>query len=306
MSLPSPSPGDEPSRASSAAGASTVPSAAPVSTVPSAAPVLPPVGRTAVAAARVRAHESSRPDRLFDDPLAARFVAAAHADNQPAPAPPGDEGTRRRALAFHVIVRTRFYDDFLLAAGRDGIRQVVLLGAGLDSRAYRLPWAPGTQMYEVDLPPVLEYKRDVLAAAGLGPNCERHPVSADLAGDWPAGLVDAGFRPTAPTAWLAEGLLVYLDDPSATALLRRVTSWSAPGSRLALEGGTAASAAGAGRARPIGVEALWRGGLDGDPAGWLAAAGWRPVGHPLAAIAHGYGRAVGGPSRSSLLTATRP
>ncbi len=275
-------------------------------------PVLPPVGQTAVSAARVRAHESVRPDRLFEDPLAARLVAgaAAGAGNGAADRPPGERTGRQLALAFHVIVRTRFYDDFLLAAARDGVRQIVLLGAGLDSRAYRLAWPPGTRVYEVDLPPVLAYKQNVLTGGGQHPTCDRHPVPADLAGEWSAGLMDAGFQPAAPTAWLAEGVLVYLDGPAAEQLLSQVTNRSGPGSRLALEGGRpgrrpAGIAPATADSRPVGVEALWRGGLDGDPADWLAAAGWRPLGHPLADLARDYGRPASRPSHSTLLTATR-
>ncbi|MEV4259539.1 SAM-dependent methyltransferase, partial [Spirillospora sp. NPDC049652] len=134
------------------------------------------VGRTALGVARMRAAEHRRPDRLFTDPFAAAFAAAGP------PAPPGRDGPMRDLLILQVIVRTRFYDDYLRAAADAGIRQVVLLAAGLDTRAFRLDWPAGTRLFEVDLPDVLAFKAATLADAE--PRCERAAVAADLREEW--------------------------------------------------------------------------------------------------------------------------
>src|SRR5215468_4699251 len=171
------------------------------------------VSKTAIGVALVRAMESQRPDRLFNDPFAMRFIAAApeylseraqrrQSEGGDGPTPMG------AALAAHIAVRTRFYDTYLLQACGQGCRQVVLLAAGLDSRAYRLDFPPGVRLFELDLPPVLAFKERVLA--GHTPNCERIAVPVDLSTEWAGALRQAGFDPTAPTAWLIEGLLIYL------------------------------------------------------------------------------------------------
>ncbi|WP_344339923.1 SAM-dependent methyltransferase, partial [Kitasatospora putterlickiae] len=150
---------------------------------------LSPVSRTALSVALVRAYESSRPDALFDDPYAAAFATAA---GVPLPAS-GPRGALAEALVAHGTLRTRFYDDRLLAAGAD---QVVLLAAGLDTRAHRLEWPAGTRLFELDLHPVLDFKDQVLDGLGAEPGCRRTVLSADLLDSrWPARLVDAGFDP---------------------------------------------------------------------------------------------------------------
>jgi methyltransferase (TIGR00027 family) len=202
----------------------------------------------------------------------------------------------RQLLALHVVVRTRFYDDYLLAAG---CRQVVLLAAGLDARAFRLPWPAGTRVFELDLPEVLAVKDRVLAAQAARPACARTAVAVDLREDWPSALLAAGFEPAEPTAWLIEGLLVYLTAEQAAALLTTVRALSAAGSRLATEGTGVAQVA---RTRQ-GVTALWRGGLD-DPPGWLARHGWRAEVHGFADLAATYGGPLPGPAASGFVTAT--
>src|SRR5690606_4919647 len=99
---------------------------------------------TALWTVRMRAHESARDDALFHDPLAAAFLASA-ADPG---APPGS-GPLQQVLPDWLAVRTRFFDDHLLAAARAANRQVVLVGAGLDTRAHRLDWPDDTQVFEV-------------------------------------------------------------------------------------------------------------------------------------------------------------
>ncbi|MGW4248949.1 SAM-dependent methyltransferase [Nocardia sp. NPDC004722] len=135
----------------------------------------------------------------------------------------------------HQIARTRYFDDFLAAATAAGIRQVVILAAGLDSRAYRLTWPQGTSLYELDRPQVLAFKRETLAAAGHEPGAQRHEVAVDLREDWPKSLRESGFDPALPTAWLVEGLLIYLTPAAQDQLFSRIAALSAPGSRVAIE-----------------------------------------------------------------------
>lgn len=180
--------------------------------------------------AAIRARETERPDALFRDPLAAILA--------------GDEGfalDRRMAELGDsanpaVEIRTRYFDDLLPRAARErGLAQVVLLAAGMDSRAVRLEWPAGTRLFELDRPELLALKERLLAGAGAVPRCDRRVVGVDLAGDWPPGLVAAGFEPKERSLWLAEGLLVYLPERAVEALLARVRDLAAPGSVLACD-----------------------------------------------------------------------
>ncbi|MFD0331603.1 SAM-dependent methyltransferase [Streptacidiphilus monticola] len=205
---------------------------------------------------------------------------------------------RERALAAQVIVRTRFYDACLSASTS---RQVVLLAAGLDARAYRLDWPPGTRVFEADLEPVLEFKQRVLDASGAQPRCERVPVPVDLRrDDWPEVLRAAGFDPGQPTAWLVEGLLVYLSREEAAGVLSRLTGASAPGSTLALERSAH------GRIPPVeGVTTLWQGGLGAGTADRLREHGWDVTLTNLGEAAQRYGRPFAKPTESAFVTAVR-
>jgi methyltransferase (TIGR00027 family) len=168
------------------------------------------VGKTALGVAMVRAHESRRDDQLFDDPYAEAFVAAApHAFDaeQRAAAAGGDMASWGRAFWARAVVRTRFFDDYVLDAAAGSIRQVVLLAAGLDTRAFRLSWPRGMCRYELDLPAMLRFKERVLAERTAVARCERIAVAVALRTDWAVPLRDAGFQADSPTAWLAEGLL---------------------------------------------------------------------------------------------------
>jgi methyltransferase (TIGR00027 family) len=252
---------------------------------------LPAVSRTAVGVAALRAYENDRPDRLFEDPYATAFFEAGRS---------ALPGTGRESLQAglgalmypQVVIRTRFFDDYLLEAG---CAQVVLLAAGLDARAFRLAWPPGTRLFEVDLPEVLAFKDDVLTAHGAEPACERVVVRADLREDWATALREAGFDPAVPTAWLAEGLLIYLSYEDAEGLLTTVGELSAPGSRVSFEhrpGDEPDSLVSRARAAEGGeqVTGLWLGGLRNTAPEWLAAHGWRPSTVTRAELAAGYGR----------------
>lgn len=147
------------------------------------------VGKTALGVAMVRVHESRRADRLFEDPYAEAFLQAAPATfdtEQRAAARGGDMASWGVAFWSHAVIRTRFFADYLIKAAGDGIRQLVLLAAGLDTRAFRLPWPDGVRLYELDLREVLRFKDRVLAARTAIARCERTVVPVDLREDWPA------------------------------------------------------------------------------------------------------------------------
>jgi methyltransferase (TIGR00027 family) len=203
------------------------------------------VGTTAVFVAAARAAETKRDNPLIRDPYAKLLVDGAGsggwefmADEEfiakVAAADP-EVATIFEHMGAYQAVRTHFFDEFFADAVAAGIRQVVILASGLDSRAYRLDWPAGTTVFEIDQPKVLEYKATALAASGAIPSAQRHEVPIDLRNDWPAALRAAGFDATAPTAWLAEGLLMYLPADAQDLLFERVTELSAPGSRIAVE-----------------------------------------------------------------------
>ena len=161
------------------------------------------VGPTALGVAMARAGESSAACPLFDDPFAQVFIDAAVARGWEKPT--GAMAERIRALSGYAASRTKWFDEFFIAAGAHGVEQSVILGAGLDSRAWRMPWVSGSVVFEIDQPQVLEFKLDVLRAHGADPNARYVPVPVDLRQDWPKALRDAGFDITQPAAWSARG-----------------------------------------------------------------------------------------------------
>jgi methyltransferase (TIGR00027 family) len=140
-----------------------------------------------------------------------------------------------RRAAEGMAVRTRHFDTLFTDAAAVGVRQAVILAAGLDARAYRLAWPAGTTIYELDQPEVIAFKGETLAQLGAEPAADRRPVAIDLRENWPKALRDNGFDPTQPTAWIAEGLLIYLPPEAQDLLFDRVDELSAPGSRVATE-----------------------------------------------------------------------
>jgi methyltransferase (TIGR00027 family) len=243
---------------------------------------LPGVSRTAVWLAALRAAESARPDRLFDDHLAAAFAEAAAPGGGLSLGPPG-------ASEF-LAIRIRFYDEFLRTAGA---RQVVLLAAGLDSRAFRLDWPPGVRLFEVDLPELFSFKESVLASQGAVARCGRTVVAADLREDWARPLLAAGFDRAEPTAWLAEGLLPYLTMAECDALLSTIGTLRTAGDRLALDhmsGAADERAAVRETAETVrSMGASWKSTMD-DPAGWLAGYGWQATTARVPELGERYGR----------------
>lgn len=114
-------------------------------------------------------------------------------------------------------------------------RQVVLLAAGMDARAFRLEWPPGTRLYELDRPEVLSAKDTVVDYLGIHPSCERHTVGANLEQPWEQALLDAGYEVQEPSVWLIEGLLFYLSPTTVRTVLEAVSSLAAEGSRLGMD-----------------------------------------------------------------------
>jgi methyltransferase (TIGR00027 family) len=191
-----------------------------------AAPIRP-LEATARWTAAVRAAESAREDRLFDDPWADALAG-----------PEGRSWLDQRSpdSVVPIVLRTRYFDDWLgLISERDAIRQVVLMAAGLDTRAIRLKWPDHVDLFELDQPAVLRRKDKILAAAGARPRCSRRAVEADLAGEWTDALLEAGFDRSRPSGWLLEGFLFYLPGKNITRLLDAVTDLAAPGSQMGFD-----------------------------------------------------------------------
>lgn len=230
-----------------------------------------PLQATARWTAAVRAGERRRPDPLVDDPWAEALA--------------GEEGmawlaARPPESVTPIALRTRYFDDWLRIAAIDGgRRQVVLLAAGLDTRAWRLPWAAGTTVFELDRAAVLDAKEAVMAAAGAVPTARRVAVDADLAGDWGAALLGAGFDPAVPSAWLAEGILFYLPDDAVARVLATVSGLAAPGSVLGFDIPNAAVLTSPYTKAWLDMQAAagapWVGTID-DPATVLDGLGWTP------------------------------
>ena len=200
------------------------------------------VGATALGVAASRAAETAGSNPLIRDEFARVLVSSAGpawarlTDPELAWLDGDEDGRRAHRIGIdYQAVRTHFFDEYFDDAAEAGIRQVVILAAGLDSRAYRLNWPDGTAVYEIDQPKVLEYKTGILQQHGAAPTASRRPVPIDLRDDWPAALAAAGFDRTRPTAWLAEGLLPYLPSDAQDRLFEMFTALSAPGSQVAIE-----------------------------------------------------------------------
>jgi methyltransferase (TIGR00027 family) len=254
------------------------------------------VGATATGVAVGRALASRAASPLINDPFAEPLVRAVGVDfftrlasGELNPAEVDDNGEwGMQRMRDMMAVRTRFFDDFFLDAANGGIRQVVILASGLDARAYRLPWPPGTVVYEIDQPRVIEFKTTTLAELGAAPTADRRSVAVDLRHDWPTALRGAGFDPTEPTAWSAEGLMPFLPPEAQDALLDNITTLSAAGSRLATENMPDASRSvpvmadrireATERWRDHGFDVemtdLWYGGDRNDIVEYLASHGW--------------------------------
>jgi methyltransferase (TIGR00027 family) len=198
------------------------------------------VGATATMVAAARAAATKRPQPVIDDPFAEALVRAVGIDvftriatgELDTVETEGGVGFPRMIDTF--AARARFYDDYFAAAGNAGLRQVVIVASGLDSRPYRLSWPAGTTVYEIDQPEVIEFKAATLSKLGATPTAEHRTVGIDLRQDWPGALRRAGHDPAAPTAWLAEGVLIgFLPPEAEVRLLDSIDSLSSAGSRVA-------------------------------------------------------------------------
>jgi methyltransferase (TIGR00027 family) len=196
------------------------------------------VGATATAVAARRAMASKGPDPLIDDPYAEPLVRAVGVDAfikmVDGDVDLGDDepGFTLHRLAEGMAVRTRFFDTFFADAAAAGVRQAVILAAGLDTRAYRLAWPSGMAVFEIDQPEVIEFKTRTLADLGAAPSADRKAVAVDLRNDWIGALQDKGFDSQKPTAWIAEGLLGYLPPDAQDRLFDNITTLSFSGSRI--------------------------------------------------------------------------
>jgi methyltransferase (TIGR00027 family) len=206
------------------------------------------VGATALGVASARAVETESQNPLISDPFARVFLDAAgngvwnwySASQLPADVLEAEPELplQMKAMVGYMASRTAFFDEFFLDATRAGVRQAVILAAGLDSRAWRLPWPDGPDgvtVYELDQPRVLEFKASTLAEHGAEPACDRVAVPVDLRQDWPAALRQAGFDASAPSVWSAEGLMPYLPAAAQELLFDRVQGLTVSGSRVAVE-----------------------------------------------------------------------
>jgi methyltransferase (TIGR00027 family) len=243
------------------------------------------LGATARWTAAVRAMESARGDRLFDDPWAATLageVGAAWGQAQSADS------------VLPIVIRTRFFDDFLQrVAIEEGVRQIVLLAAGLDTRAFRLHWPEQCRLFELDRPSVLDYKEQILEAVGAQPACARQLIRVDLTASWTEVLLSAGFDPRQPSVWLLEGFLFYIPNEQTTHIIDEATTLTAPGSWIGFDVVNSAVMTSPLTRRWVDMQAAsgapWIGTMD-EPEEFLAARGWRTTLTQAGAPEAHYGR----------------
>jgi methyltransferase (TIGR00027 family) len=269
------------------------------------------VGATALLVAAARALEAQKPDPLAVDPFAGIFcraVGGAAADVVDGKSP--DHQLKTPDWGEHFVnfqgARTRYFDDYFRRAAEAGVRQVVILAAGLDSRAYRLPWPDDTTIFDLDRPHVLDFKREVLTEQGATANAERREIAVDLREDWPQALRDSGFDPAKPSAWIVEGLLIYLPAAAREQLFAGVDALASSGSHVAVEESEAlpaeafqAAVAGERAAQAEGDDRLFFQLIYNEqhvPAQqWFAERGWKAVATPLADYLDEAGRPVPAP-----------
>ncbi|UMB69929.1 class I SAM-dependent methyltransferase [Mycobacterium paraterrae] len=279
------------------------------------------VGSTALGVAAARAAETVSENPLIQDPYAQVFLDAAGPGMWSLTSDPKlsaalselepQAGALRQVMVDFMAVRTKWFDELFLDAVSSGIRQVVILASGLDSRSWRLPWPDGTTVYELDQAKVLEFKSGTLRRHGAQPAARLVSVAVDLRDDWPEALQHAGFDASAPTMWSAEGLLRYLPAAAQDLLLERIDELSAPGSRLATNGPSkqavnpellasqreqstrfrAAAAEVLGAEVPD-VEELWYPEERTDIVDWLGGHGWEASAIGMADLLARHGRQV--------------
>jgi len=288
------------------------------------------VGSTALFVATARALEAQKPDPLAVDPFAELFcraVGGPSADVLDGKVP--DHPLKTAEFGGHFVnfqgARTKYFDEYFRRAADAGVRQVVILAAGLDSRAYRLAWPAATTIFELDRPQVLDFKGEVLNEHGAQPRAERREIAVDLREDWPQALRDSGFDPAKPSAWIAEGLLIYLPAAAQEQLFTGIDDLAGRGSHVGVEEGApldqdefeanieqerAAIASGE-EQRPF--YQLVYNEQHARATDWFGRRGWTAVGTPLSDYLRQVGRPVPGPeseasgmiARNSLVSAVR-
>jgi methyltransferase (TIGR00027 family) len=274
-----------------------------------------------------RAYETTKAEPLFVDSYARVFLdEAIQAGWTPPPTSalqmlPGDPRLDARTVTLmnYAACRTAYFDQFFVSANLADISQVVVLGAGLDSRPWRLRWTPGTVVYEIDQPQVLDFKVNTLWMHNDEPACDYRPVPADLRSDWPEALRGAGYDPSEPSAWSAEGLLSYLPSAARQLLFDRVHAQSSRGSRIAVEAASTAprdaptvvqrppaigdtrDASAPNRGTTLQeIRSLWFPDRGDDFAGWLAQSGWQVTSIEASELMAHYGRAPSADTRYAL------
>lgn len=232
------------------------------------------VAKTALLIAAMRATETKRSDqegRLFNDPFAEKLAgkegfsilenAITEVGDQPA-----------------IPIRTRFYDDRIIRAIAEGIHQIVILAAGMDARAYRMPFTNDIQVFELDRQEVLDYKQSILG--NTQHHCQRFPVAVDFNGEWQNQLLQAGLNTSKPTLWLMEGLLMYLNETTVTALFKKINALSPIKSILIFDviGSTLLKAPHMAKQLQFleNMGAPWRFGMD-DPENYMKNLGWNAM-----------------------------
>ena len=269
------------------------------------------VGSTALFVATARALEAQKPEPLAVDPhaeLFCRAVGGPPADVLDGKAP--DHPLKSADFGEHFVnfqaARTKYFDDYFRRAAAAGVRQVVVLAAGLDSRPYRLDWPAGTTIFELDRPQVLDFKREVLSGHGAQPRADRREIAVDLREDWAAALRDSGFHADKPSAWIAEGLLIYLPASAQEQLFTGIDGLAGHGSHVAIEDGAPldqdefeAAVAEERAAAAEGDQRLFFQLVYNErhaPATeWFGERGWTAVGTPLVDYLREVGRPVPGP-----------
>jgi methyltransferase (TIGR00027 family) len=259
------------------------------------------------------AYETKRDDRLFEDPWASPLLG------QQAKVLLPQSGLTRdtRAADELYAVITRYFDDYLLRVTREfGVRQVVLVASGLDTRGYRLAWPTGTNLFELERAHVLTYKDTQLGCAGVPASCNRHAVGVDLTERWDDSLRAVGFDPALPSAWLLEGFIYFLPEPAVNDVLRRISAFAASKSWIGMDVVNRAMLASPQTRHwtegMSAAEAPWL-FADDDPGAVLQRFGWRAETTEPGVGAADYGRTPYDPAarpdgeapRSILVTATR-
>ncbi|SEQ91548.1 SAM-dependent methyltransferase [Lentzea albida] len=258
------------------------------------------VSTTALMITAMRAIETRRPDGLVRDEYAEHFVRHARSGvampTRIEDVEGGDAHPVWGRLGAYCALRTRVFDDAVRTAATP---QVVLLGAGLDTRVLRLGLPDAVRVFEIDRADVLAFKTEVLDAVGVSGDVRCDRLVVDLADAWDVALLDAGFSPALPTTWIAEGVLPYLPRAVEERVLGLVDRLSAPGSHLGYEVVLGQESpefrdhelySGTGDAIGSHLPSLLDDGARPDSAGALRAAGWEIDERPVADYTARYGR----------------